>query len=41
MLTASSGETEEKALDAGAHDFLTKPLQTRSPVPRVRAVLER
>ena len=41
MLTASHGETEEKALDLGAHDFLTKPVQTRSLVARVPAVLER
>ena len=27
-LTAQSGESEEKALDLGAHDDLTKPLQT-------------
>ena len=41
MLTAQHGETEEKALDLGAHDYLTKPVQTRSLVARVRAVLKR
>ena len=41
LLTASRGDTEEKALDLGAHDFLTKPVQTRSLVARVRAVLKR
>ncbi len=41
MLTASIDDTEEKALDLGAHDFLTKPVQTRSLVARVRAVLKR
>jgi DNA-binding response OmpR family regulator len=39
VLTAQSGESEEKALDLGAHDHLTKPGQTRSLVARVRAVL--
>jgi response regulator RpfG family c-di-GMP phosphodiesterase len=33
-------ETEEKALDLGAHDYLRKPVQTRSLVARVRAVLK-
>lgn len=28
MLTASIDDTEEKALDLGAHDFLTKPVQS-------------
>jgi type IV pilus assembly protein PilB len=41
VLTAQSGESEEKALDLGAHDYLTKPVQTRSLVARVRAVLRR
>jgi CheY-like chemotaxis protein len=41
VLTASQGETEEKALDLGAHDYLRKPVQTRSLVARVRAVLKR
>jgi type IV pilus assembly protein PilB len=41
MLTAQHGETEEKALDLGAHDYLGKPVQTRSLVARVRAVLKR
>jgi DNA-binding response OmpR family regulator len=39
--TAQHGETEEKALDLGAHDYLGKPVQTRSLVARVRAVLKR
>jgi DNA-binding response OmpR family regulator len=37
--TAQSGESEEKALDLGAHDYLTKTVHTRSLVARVRAVL--
>jgi DNA-binding response OmpR family regulator len=41
VLTAQHGESEEKALDLGAHDYLTKPVQTRSLVARVRAVLKR
>jgi DNA-binding response OmpR family regulator len=41
VLTASQGETEEQALDLGAHDYLRKPVQTRSLVARVRAVLKR
>ena len=41
MLTAHHDDTEEKALDLGAHDYLTKPVQTRSLVVRVRAVLKR
>jgi DNA-binding response OmpR family regulator len=41
MLTAQHGESEEKALDLGAQDYLTKPVQTRSLVARVRAVLKR
>jgi type IV pilus assembly protein PilB len=41
VLTAQHGETEEKALDLGAHDYLRKPVQTRSLVARVRAVLKR
>jgi DNA-binding response OmpR family regulator len=41
VLTAQHGETEEKALDLGAHDYLAKPLQTRSLLARVRAVLKR
>jgi PleD family two-component response regulator len=39
--TAQHGESEEKALDLGAQDYLTKPVQTRSLVARVRAVLKR
>jgi DNA-binding response OmpR family regulator len=41
VLTATQAETEEKALDLGAHDYLRKPVQTRSLVARVRAVLKR
>jgi type II secretory ATPase GspE/PulE/Tfp pilus assembly ATPase PilB-like protein/ActR/RegA family two-component response regulator len=41
VLTAQSGENEEKALDLGAQDYLTKPVQTRSLTARVRAVLKR
>lgn len=41
MLTSHAGETEEKALDLGAQDYLTKPVQTRSLVARVKAVLKR
>lgn len=41
VLTARHGETEEKALDLGANDSLGKPVQTRSLVARVRAVLKR
>jgi DNA-binding response OmpR family regulator len=41
VLTAQHGESEEKALDLGAQDHLTKPVQTRSLIARVRAVLKR
>jgi DNA-binding response OmpR family regulator len=41
MLTAHFGESEEKAVDLGAQDYLTKPVQTRSLAARVRAVLKR
>jgi DNA-binding response OmpR family regulator len=41
LLTAQSRESEEKALDPGVRDYLMKPVQTRSPVARVRAVLKR
>ena len=41
ILTAQHGETEEKALDLGASDYLSKPVQTRSLLARVRAVLKR
>jgi AmiR/NasT family two-component response regulator len=41
VLTAQHGETEEKALDLGAHDYLAKPVQSRSLLARVRAVLKR
>ena len=29
MLTCHAGETEEKALDLGAQNYLIKPVQTR------------
>jgi two-component system OmpR family response regulator len=41
MLTCHAGETEEKALDLGAQDYLIKPVPTRSLVARVKAVLKR
>jgi CheY-like chemotaxis protein/energy-coupling factor transporter ATP-binding protein EcfA2 len=41
MLTSHSGETEERALDLGANDYLNKPVQARSLVARVKAVLKR
>jgi DNA-binding response OmpR family regulator len=41
VLTAQHGENEEKALDLGAQDYLGKPVQTRSLLARVRAVLKR
>jgi DNA-binding response OmpR family regulator len=34
VLTAQHGESEEKALDLGAHDYLSEPVQTRSLVAR-------
>jgi DNA-binding response OmpR family regulator len=40
-LTAQSGESEEKALDLGAQDYLTTAVQTRSLAARVRAALKR
>ena len=30
MLSCETGETEEKALDLGAPDYLTKPVPARS-----------
>lgn len=41
MLTAGRGVSELKALELGAHDFLTKPVQPRSLVARIQAVLRR
>lgn len=41
MLTARTDDTELEALELGAHDFLTKPVQPRSLVARVKAVLKR
>lgn len=41
MLTARTDDTELEALELGAQDFLTKPVQPRSLVARVKAVLRR
>ena len=41
MLTARTDDTESQALELGAQDYLTKPVQPRSLVARVRAVLKR
>ena len=41
VLTAQHNETEEKALDLGAYDYLGQRAQTRSLIVRVRAVLKR
>jgi type IV pilus assembly protein PilB len=41
MLTARTDETESEALALGAQDYLTKPVQPRSLVARVKAVLKR
>ncbi len=41
MLTARTDDTELEALELGAQDFLTKPVQPRSLVARVKAVLKR
>ncbi|MEP6590133.1 MAG: ATPase, T2SS/T4P/T4SS family [Gemmatimonadota bacterium] len=41
MLTARTDDTESQALDLGAQDYLTKPVQPRSLVARVKAVLKR
>lgn len=41
VLTARDDETEIKALDLGAHDYLTKPVQPASLAARVKAVLRR
>lgn len=41
MLTARTDETESEALSLGAQDYLTKPVQPRSLVARVKAVLRR
>jgi DNA-binding response OmpR family regulator len=41
VLTAQHGESEEKALDPGARNYLTKPSRTRALAARVRAMLER
>jgi type II secretory ATPase GspE/PulE/Tfp pilus assembly ATPase PilB-like protein len=41
MLTSHTDGTEEQALELGAQDFLAKPVQVRSLVARVKAVLRR
>lgn len=41
MLTARTDDTELEALELGAQDFMTKPVQPRSLVARVKAVLKR
>jgi type IV pilus assembly protein PilB len=41
MLTARTDDTEMLALELGAQDYLTKPVQPRSLVARVKAVLRR
>lgn len=41
MLTARTDDTESQALELGAQDYLTKPVQPRSLVARVKAVLKR
>ncbi len=41
MLTARTDDTESQALELGAQDYLTKPVQPRSLIARVRAVLKR
>lgn len=41
VLTARSDDTEVKALDLGAQDYLTKPVQPSSLAARVKAVLRR
>ena len=41
MLTARTDDTELEALELGASDYLTKPVQPRSLIARVRSVLKR
>ncbi len=41
VLTARSDETESRALDLGAQDYLTKPVRPTALSARVRAVLKR
>ncbi len=41
VLTARADDTEVKALDLGAQDYLTKPVQPSSLAARVKAVLRR
>ena len=41
VLTARADETEARALDLGARDYLTKPIRPTTLAARVRAVLRR
>jgi len=41
MLTARADETETRALELGAHDYLTKPVRPTALSARVKAVLRR
>ena len=41
VLTARSDDTESRALDLGAQDYLTKPVRPTALSARVRAVLRR
>jgi len=41
MLTARTDETESRALELGAHDYLTKPVRPTALSARVKAVLRR
>ncbi len=41
MLTARTDDTESQALELGAQDYLAKPVQPRSLIARVKAVLKR
>lgn len=41
MLTARTDDTETQAFELGAQDFLNKPVQPKSLVARVKAVLKR
>ena len=41
VLTARSDDTEARALDLGAQDYLTKPVRPTALTARVRAVLRR
>src|SRR5690625_6965310 len=42
FLTARSDEkTEVEGLDKGADDYITKPISTRKPISRIKAVMRR